>query len=115
MKTIHKVSAWALVGLGSIHILLTPLFYSGFTIDALWFAGTGLGTLFLGLLNLAVLHAPARAALDLCLLANIIGSVYGILIVIILPEPQALLALWAFLGATLGLVSARKFILQEIK
>ena len=115
MKAIYKASLWTLIGLGILHTLLTPLFYPGFTIDALWFAGTGLGLLFLGLFNLAVLKSGAQAALNLCLIANIIGSLYGILIVIILPEPQAFLALLAFLGATIGLIFAKKSILEEIK
>lgn len=106
MKTIHKVSAWALIGLGILHTSLTPLFYSAFDIDALWFAGTGLGILFLGLFNLAVLKASV--SFNLCLIANLIGSVYGVLIVIVLPEPQAFLALLAFLGGTLGCIAMRK-------
>ncbi len=115
MKAIYKASLWTLIGLGILHTLLTPLFYSGFTTDALWFAGTGLGLLFLGLFNLAVLKSGAQAALNLCLIANIIGSLYGILIVIILPEPQAFLALLAFLGVTLGLSFAKQSVLEEIK
>lgn len=106
MKTIHKVSTWVLIGLGILHTALTPLFYSSLTEDALWFAGTGLGFLFLGLFNLAALRMPA--ALNLCLTANLIGSVFGILIVVILPAPQAFLALLALFGATIGTISARK-------
>ncbi len=115
METIHKVSTWTLIALGVLHTLLTPLFYPGFTIAALWFAGTGLGILFLGLFNLMVLWAPARQALNLCLSANLIGCVYGILIVILLPEPQAFLALVAFLGAAIGIATSRKSMLEEIK
>jgi hypothetical protein len=106
MNIVHKVSAWTLIGLGILHTSLTPLFYSGFTVDALWFAGTGLGILFLGSFNLAILRAHVLRTL--CLIANLIGSVYGILIVIVLPEPQAFLALLAFLGATIGCISIRK-------
>ncbi|HMB24097.1 MAG TPA: hypothetical protein VKP08_14740 [Anaerolineales bacterium] len=105
MKTIYKASAWVLTGLGILHTVLTPLFYSSLTEDALWFAGTGLGLLFLGLFNLAMLRAPA--AHELCLAANILGSVFGILIVVVMPAPQALLALLAFLGVTVGCVFAR--------
>ena len=113
MKTVHKVSAWVLVGLGILHTALTPLFSPGFTIDALWFAGTGLGILFLGLFNLAMLRMPVASTL--CLIANLIGSVYGILIVIVLPVPQAFLALLAFLGAMIGSIDSRKLILEESK
>jgi len=115
VKTVYQASVWALIGLGILHTLLTPLFYSSFSGDALWFAGTGVGLLFLGLFNLTVLRAPERVAFHLCLPANIIGFVYGILIVIVLPEPQAFLALLAFLGVTIGLISARKSIFEEVK
>ncbi len=113
MKTVHKVSAWVLIGLGILHTALTPLFSPGFTTDALWFAGTGLGFLFLGLFNLATLRAPM--AINLCVIANIIGSVYGILIVIILPAPQAFLALLTLLGAAIGTIFSKKPILAEVK
>lgn len=105
MKTVHKVSAWVLTGLGILHTVLTPLFYSGLTEDTLWFAGTGLGLLFLGLFNLAMLSA--QAVHELCLAANILGCVFGILIVIVMPAPQALLALLAFLGVTVGCISVK--------
>jgi hypothetical protein len=104
MVTLHKVSSYVLLALGILHTALTPLFSPGFTTDALWFAGTGLGLLFLGLFNLAVLRASGRAALNLCLAANIIGAIYGVLTVALLLAPQAFLALLAFLGATIGVI-----------
>ncbi|MBN2388235.1 MAG: hypothetical protein JXB85_14555 [Anaerolineales bacterium] len=113
MKIVHKVSAYVLIGLGLLHTLLTSLFSPGFNTDALWFAGTGLGILFLGLFNLAAVRAPVRTTLDLCLAANLIGTVYGIMVVVILPAPQAFLALLAFLGAAIGIIVARRSILEE--
>lgn len=115
MKTVHKVSAWILVVLGSGHTLLTPLFSIGFNTDALWFAGTGLGLLFLGLLNLVVLTAPQRTGLRLCLITNLIGALYTILLAVVLPVPQAFLAVLASLGAALGTVAAQKFTLETIQ
>lgn len=105
MKTIHKVSTWVLIGLGIGHTVLTPLFYPSLTEDSLWFAGTGLGLLFLGLFNLAMLRASIAS--NLCLGANIIGSVFGVLIVVVMPAPQAILALLAFLGAVIGCIPLR--------
>jgi hypothetical protein len=61
MKIVHRISAYILVGLGLIHTLATPFFYSGFTEDALWFAATGLGLIFLALLNLEVIQNPTPA------------------------------------------------------
>lgn len=115
MKTVHKVSAWTLVVLGTGHTLLTPIFSPGFDTDALWFAGSGLGLLFLGLLNLTVLMSAARATLNLCLIANLMGFVYTTLVAVTLPVPQAFLAILASLGVMIGCISARKSILAEIR
>lgn len=115
MKTVHKVSAWVLVVLGIGHTLLTPLFYPGFTEAALWFAGSGLGLLFLGLLNLIVIMSASRAILNLCLITNLIGSVYTILVAVTLPVPQAFLAILASIGAAMGTFAARRFTFEEIK
>lgn len=68
MKTIHVACAYVLANLGVLHTMLTPLFSPGFSTDTLWFAGTGLGILFLGLFNLAVIRTSRRATLNLSLL-----------------------------------------------
>lgn len=107
-KMVHKVSAYVLLALGLLHTLLTPLFYPRFSDDALWFAGTGLGLVFLALLNLAVLLTPTRTGLNLCLMANLTGLLYGVFIVVVLPEPQAYIALAAFLAVTFGTFFSRK-------
>lgn len=102
MTTAHKVSAYALLALGILHTALTPLFYQQIDVDALWFAGTGLGLIFLALLNLVSLRSPASVTRFICLAANLIGLVYGILIVIVLPEPQSFLALLSYLAVAVG-------------
>ena len=51
MRLFYRITAYSL-SLGVIHTALTPLFYDRFSPDALWFAGTGLALVFLGLLNL---------------------------------------------------------------
>ena len=115
MKTIHVASAYVLDDLGGLHTLLTPLFSPGFSTDTLWFAGTGLGILFLGFFNLAVIRASTRATLNLCLAANIIGTLCGILIVVAMHALQAFLALLAFLAAVLGVTYSIKSIPEETK
>ncbi|MBP7688825.1 MAG: hypothetical protein KA765_12990 [Thermoflexales bacterium] len=57
---------------------------------------------FTALLNLVALRSLARVELSMCLAANLIGLVYGILIVIVLPEPQSFLALLSYLAVTVG-------------
>jgi hypothetical protein len=115
MKSIQSASAYILVGLGLIHTLLTPLFAPGFNTGALWFAGTGLGFLFLGLLNLASVRAPSRVLSNLCLVANAIGVGYGILVVLILMAPQAFLALLALVAALLGCLLTKRSWMESAK
>jgi hypothetical protein len=108
MKTVHKANSCVLAGLGPLHTLLTSVFYPRLGMDALWFAGTGLGVVLLALLNQAVLLSPMRDGLNLSLAANLAGLLYGILIVIKLAEPQAYFALAAFLAVTCGAIYSRK-------
>lgn len=102
MTTVHKVSAYALLALGILHTVLTPLFNQQFDVDTLWFAGTGLGLIFLAVLNLVALRLPTRVERSMCLATNLIGLAYGILIVIVLPEPQSFIALLSYLAVTVG-------------
>jgi hypothetical protein len=110
MTIVHRISAYILVGLGLIHTLATPFLYSGFTEDALWFAATGLGMIFLGLLNLEVIQNPTPAGFTLCIVADALASLlFGTMLPLIgLNEPQAYLAVGAFLGALAGSVFSRK-------
>jgi hypothetical protein len=112
MKIVHRISAYILVGLGLIHTLATPFFYSGFTEDALWFAATGLGLIFLALLNLEVIQNPTPAGFNLCIIANALASLlFGTMLPLIgVNEPQAYLAVGSFLGALVGAIFSRKTI-----
>jgi hypothetical protein len=110
MKTVHKISSWVILALGVVHTLATPIFYSGFTEDALWFAATGLGMVFLGMLNLAVIQNPSPAGFTLCIIANVLASLlFGTMLPLIgLNAPQAYLAVGSFLGAMVGSIFSRK-------
>jgi hypothetical protein len=112
MKTIHKISSWIVLVLGIGHTLATPIFYSGFTEDALWFAATGLGLIFLGLLNLEVFQNPTPTGFNLCIVANALASLlFGIMLPLVgLNAPQAYLAVGSFLGALVGSTYSRKTI-----
>src|SRR5512145_567414 len=108
MKVIYPIATGLVLLLGCGHILATPAFYPGFTAESLWFAGTGLALVFLGLFNWAIWRAPTQAGLNLCILANTLASVYGLLIPWRVPEPQAFVAEIAFLAALLGTIVSRR-------
>ena len=63
MKSLYRSSTIVLLLLGIGHTLMTPVFYPEFTEEFLWFAGTGLGLLYLALLNIAALMLTAAELL----------------------------------------------------
>lgn len=105
MKNFYRISAYLLL-IGVIHTALTPLFYDKFSPDALWFAGTGLALAFLSLLNIVAERKREGWMLKICVAANLTGLVYGILIVLALPEFQAYISLLIFLAVTAGSIFA---------
>ncbi|MBN1305791.1 MAG: hypothetical protein JXA13_15240 [Anaerolineales bacterium] len=107
MRLFYKIASYLLL-IGVIHTALTPVFYPGFTLEALWFAGTGLALVFLALLNITAERLMASWVLDLCLVANLAGTIFGILIVMLLPEIQAYLSLGIFLAVTAGAFGVRR-------
>lgn len=113
MKTMYAICMYLLVALGTGHTLLTPIFYPSFLPDALWFAGTGLSLLFLGLLNIVTERLSDRNFRNLNISANIIGTIYIILVAIAVPEFQALLAVLAVLGTTIGSIATRFSALEQ--
>jgi hypothetical protein len=92
LKTVHKISAWLLVALGTVHTGLTPIFYGRFTLNALWFAGSGLAMLFLGFLNITLGRAAGRDRMVcvLCHIANLLCTIFGMMIVMLDMEPQVI-------------------------
>ena len=107
MRLAFRITAYSLSSLGVIHTALTPLFYDRFSPDALWFAGTGLALVFLGLLNIVAERVWEVWALNVCIAANLIGCVYGILVVLALPEIQAYVGLVIFIAVVIASVLAR--------
>lgn len=92
-KRIDMIASSLLVFLGVGHTVLTPNFYKGFEPDALWFAGTGLALIYLGVLNLVRLFCGIRRVTRVVLLANLVWLVYNGLIVLLIREPQAFVAI----------------------
>lgn len=92
-KTIrfYQISSYLLM-LGVIHSALTPVFYKSFlSVDALWFFGTGLSLIFLGMLNIASSRILNEWLIKFTIVGNLIGTTFSILITWVMPEPQALI------------------------
>lgn len=106
MRQFYRITAYLLL-IGVIHTALTPVFYPEFSPDALWFAGTGLALVFLSLLNIAAERVCEPWILNMSIVANLVGCIYNVLIVIALPEFQAFVSLLIFLAVTTGSIFVR--------
>ena len=95
MKKLYLIATGVILFLGVGHTLLTPMFFSQFSADALWFAGTGLALVFLGFFNLAAARVQAQWIYTYVIPANIILAIYVTAIVAVLPEIQAYLGAFA--------------------
>ena len=92
-KKIDKIAIALITILGLVHVCMTPVFYKTFDLNALWFAGTGLSFVFLGLFNFARINSREILIKTHCTVANVIASVYGVFIVIKLVKPHAYFSL----------------------
>lgn len=93
MDKSYKITVYLLITLGVIHSGFTPLFYNALNADALWFFGTGLSYIFIGLYNLAAIKVKIRSISHIAIILNFIGTVFTIFITYVLQEPQAYAAL----------------------
>lgn len=85
--------------MGIAHSLLTAMFYDGWTPNALWFLGAGLGLVLLAVMNWAHVgiepcDLPTAVAVKW---ANVVYGVFGIAAALAVPEPHALLLIFALL------------------
>ena len=102
LETLWRTCAWLLIGLGGVHTLVTVPFYGQLTPEAVWFAGTGLMMVFLGLLNLIARRTADPGARRLCQAADLLGLLFGVLSVLAVPEPQAFAGLGLLFGLVVG-------------
>jgi hypothetical protein len=93
MEKPYKIASYLLILLGVIHSGFTPIFYKTFNADALWFFGTGLTYIFMGLYNLASIKVKIKSISRMAVILNFIGTIFTMAITYILREPQAYIAL----------------------
>ena len=92
LRTLHKISSALLIALGVVHAAMTPVFYGRFSHNALWFAGSGLAMIFVGMLNITLSRDVVRDRLvrAFCYAANLLTVVFGFLMVTVNHEPQVI-------------------------
>jgi isochorismate pyruvate lyase len=89
LKRIDLALALALLLLGVAHTALTPYFYRGFTLDALWFAGTGLSLIFAALLHLVRRDSESTRASWAAFYSGLGAAAFTVLLAVKLRQPQA--------------------------
>ena len=93
MNRIYKIALYCLIILGTIHSTFTLFLYKTLNVDALWFFGTGLTYIFMGLYNLAAIKVRIKSISNIAVILNFIGTIFTIAITYILKEPQAYIAM----------------------
>ena len=87
---VYRIASYLLM-LGVIHSALTPVFYKTFmSVEAMWFFGTGLSLVFLGMLNIASGKILNIWMLKFTIAGNVAGTTFSLLLWLVLPEPQAI-------------------------
>lgn len=111
ITTLHKISSYLLIALGVVHTSLTPVFYGRFSLNALWFAGSGLAMIFIGLLNVALGRILGRDRLMrvLCYVANVVTTIFGVMMVVLNREPQVIFGM-----VLIMLMTATAFMVKRV-
>ena len=110
MKRLYKLSAYLLILYGIIHVAFTPVFFGRFGLEVMWFAGTGLGFVFLGNLNLVAILTKRLSLYTMIISSNLLGLLIMIVIVSMLHSIQAYIGLGITLLALTG--SVQQYISQ---
>jgi hypothetical protein len=99
-RWVHLLASGLLGLLALLHSALTFVLHSPWTADAVWFLGTGLGLLLLAVLNLTHIGIEPcrRPSARLVRWANWIFVVFGVSVVLAIPEPQAYAVLAGLVG-----------------
>jgi len=93
MEKSYKTASFILIILGTTHALTTPFFYQTINADSLWYLGTGLTYIFMGLYNLASIKVKISSIFNIAIFLNFIATVFTIAITYILGEPHYYVAM----------------------
>lgn len=96
----RTISALAITAglLGTGHLALTPLLYPNWTINSLWFVGTGLAMLTAAGANILRISAAERVARSGLVLINLAMTAFFASAWLVLPAPQVIVGGILFAG-----------------
>lgn len=99
--------------LGTAHMALTPFAYPTWTIDALWFAGSGLAMLTGAAANIIGRDTASRSSRTMLMLVNMAMTGFFLSAWLVLPAPQVIVGGLLFAGlAVLQLKAAQPAVLN---
>jgi len=100
MRFFYKIVIGLIIALGSLHSVLTFVFYKDFSSRALWFFGTGLALVMLGFLNVANYRQGSDQTIRvLCAVSNLIFTAVFVAGSFIMFEPQTLIGIFCCAAA----------------
>lgn len=102
MKNVHLVVSALTILLGAAHVGFTPVFYRQFDVAALWFVGTGLATVFLGVANVFLAGRNEAAMRWVGAATNLVGLGFITTLAVMLKAPQGYLGVVLVLGLLVG-------------
>jgi hypothetical protein len=98
MKHSYKIVTYSAIALGIIHLAFT-LFFDRFTLNTLWFIGSGFAIIFAGFLNLAFIRFSLQDSVirTLCIVANLASTIlFVVALLTVLQEPQVFIGILIF-------------------
>lgn len=90
-KTLARVLAIAAGMLGAAHIALTPFAHPSWTIEALWFVGSGLAIVVAAAANLVGFEGAGLRSNLFLIVINLAMSCFFVAAWLVLPEPQVII------------------------
>lgn len=104
----HKIISALIILLGILHCVFTAWNYDQFTLDAMWFLGTGIAIILAGFLNVTVIRTSGndRVVNLLCLTTNLTFAILFTVALLLLSQPQVLVGIVLFAVAA-GVVAVK--------
>lgn len=108
MRSQTLATVLAIVGglLGLVHVALTPLAYADWTLEALWFVGTGLGIVVAAAANFVGFQSSDVGRQWILTAINLAMGCFFAAAWIVLPGPQVIVGGLVFLGLAICSLSA---------
>jgi hypothetical protein len=99
MKKVHFIFSIIVLLLGIGHASLTPVFYPKFTLDACWFAGSGVMLILIALFNILLIKDQNSTGLlrKFTQLANALGLIFTGTLTMLMSDFQVYISLVAML------------------